>query len=66
MIGVVRDDPVVLLPRVAVVGAGRRDRVVRDGDGDDPLGGEAHEERVEDGRDVGLVRGEPERPGRRR
>ena len=34
---VVRDDPVVLLARVAVVGAGRRDRVVGDRDGHDPI-----------------------------
>ena len=44
------DDAGVLLRRVAVVRAGRRDRVVRDRDRHDPVGREASQQRVQDRR----------------
>ena len=47
---------VVLPARIAVVGAGRGDGVVRDRDGHDAVRGQARQERVEDPLDVRRVR----------
>ena len=49
------DDALVLLARVAVVGAGRRDRVVGRGDGHDPGRRQPGEQCVEDPLDVRRV-----------
>ncbi len=59
---VARHDAVVLLARVAVVAAGRRDRVVRDGDHDDTVRPDPRRQRVEDPGDVGLVGRERDAP----